>query len=130
MQYMYNGNNVTNESFNDTNGNSYPANWARLATREQRDAIGIVENSDPLLPTLGIDVPRSVSMRQARLMLHSVGLLAEVDATIKQLGAVAEIEWQYAQTVDRDNFLIAMVQQSHNLSDEEIDNFFRIAILL
>lgn len=130
MQYMYNGDNVTNESFTDTDGNSYPANWVRLATREQRDAIGIVENSDPLPLTLGSEVPASVSMRQARLMLHSIGLLEEVDAIIINLGTVAVIEWQYAQTVDRNNFLIAMVQQAHNMSDAEIDNFFRTASLL
>jgi hypothetical protein len=33
--------------FTDTNGTQYPANWLRLATPEERTAIGIVEVADP-----------------------------------------------------------------------------------
>lgn len=130
MQYMYNGKNVTNESFNDTDGNSYPANWAKLATREQRDAIGIVENSDSLPPTLGIDVPQSVAMRQARLALHQIGLLESIDAAIKMMGAEAVIEWEYTPTVNRDNRIVAMIQYAYRMSTEDIDNLFRTATLL
>lgn len=130
MQYMYNGKNVTNESFTGTDGNSYPANWSRLASREQRDAIGIVENSDALPPTLGIEVPQSVSMSQARRALHKVDLLEKVDAAIKLMGAEAIIKWEYTPIVERNSPLVAVIQHLFGMNSKEIDNLFRLAILL
>ena len=33
--------------FKDAEGNSYPANWLRLTTLEEKQAIGIIEVPDP-----------------------------------------------------------------------------------
>jgi hypothetical protein len=33
--------------FRDADGNSYPANWLRLTTLEEKQAIGITEVPDP-----------------------------------------------------------------------------------
>lgn len=35
--------------FKDAEGNSYPANWLRLTSIEEKNAIGIVEVADPII---------------------------------------------------------------------------------
>ena len=72
-------------------------------------------------------VPQQVTMRQARLELLSRDLLDDVDAVIAVAGRAAQIEWEYASTVDRDNFVIAVVQQQQGMTDEQIDDLFREA---
>ena len=72
-------------------------------------------------------VPQQVTMRQARLELLSRDLLDDVDAVIAVAGRAAQIEWEYASTVDRDNPVIAAVQQQQGMTDEQIDDLFREA---
>ena len=72
-------------------------------------------------------VPQQVTMRQARLELLSRDLLDDVDAVIAVAGRAAQIEWEYASTVDRDNSVIAVVQQQQGMTDEQIDDLFREA---
>ena len=72
-------------------------------------------------------VPQQVTMRQARLELLSRDFLDGVDAVIAVAGRVAQIEWEYASTVDRDNPVIAAVQQQQGMTDEQIDDLFREA---
>ena len=74
-----------------------------------------------------IRVPQQVTMRQARLELLSRDLLDDVDAVIAVAGVAAQIEWEYASTVDRDNPVIAVVQQQQGMTDEQIDDLFREA---
>ena len=77
--------------------------------------------------TAPVSVPQQVTMRQARLELLSRGLLDDVDAVIAVAGRAAQIEWEYASTVDRDNPVIAAVQQQQGMTDEQIDDLFREA---
>ena len=72
-------------------------------------------------------VPQQVTMRQARLELLSRDLLDDVDAVIAVAGRAAQIEWEYTSTVDRDNPVIAVVQQQQGMTDEQIDDLFREA---
>ena len=72
-------------------------------------------------------VPQQVTMRQARLELLSRDLLDDVDAVIAVAGRAAQIEWEYASSVDRDNPVIAVVQQQQGMTDEQIDDLFREA---
>jgi len=69
----------------------------------------------------------SVTMRQARLALLSVGELAKIAPAIQALPSPqkeqAEIEWEYATTVDRSNPLMSLL----GLPDEEIDRLFDLA---
>lgn len=76
------------------------------------------------------EVPTQVTMRQARLALHAAGLLAGINTAIEQMGEAAKIEWEYAPYVQRDNPLIAMVQQDSGLSDAQIDDLFLLASTL
>ena len=67
--------------------------------------------------------PSTVTMRQARLALLQVGLLDEVDAAVSELGSAARIEWEYAQSVQRENPLV----QSLALSEAQLDDLFTLA---
>lgn len=67
--------------------------------------------------------PKEVSMRQCRLQLLSVDLLDDVDAIV--VGDKAyQIEWEYAQTVERTNPLLLALQTQLSLTDEYIDDLF------
>ena len=69
-------------------------------------------------------IPQTVSMRQARLALHAAGMLAGINAAITQIGGAAQIEWEYATEVRRDNQLIEMVRQANSMTVEQIDQLF------
>lgn len=68
-----------------------------------------------------------VTMRQARLALHSAGLLTQVNSAVATLGGEAAIEWEYATTVDRNSPLVASLATALNLSEQEIDALFEAA---
>lgn len=77
-------------------------------------------------------VPSVVTMRQARLALLQAGLLGTVNSNIAEMsgaeGEAARITWEYAQTVDRNHALIAVI--APGLTDAEIDDLFRTAAAL
>lgn len=73
--------------------------------------------------------PTSVTMRQARLALLSAGKLAQVNAAIAAIPdatqrAAAEIEWEYAQTVDRGSPFVQMLGTALAL---DLDALFTLA---
>jgi hypothetical protein len=73
-------------------------------------------------------VPRSVTMRQARLALLAAGKLAAVGAAIGALPSpkkdAAQIEWEYAATVDRTSTLTELLATALSLSASQIDALF------
>lgn len=91
------------------------------------EAKGLVWVESPIIvvePDPQSLIPQSVSMRQARLALHAAGLLAGINAAITQIGGAAQIEWEYATEVRRDNPLIEMVRQANSMTVEQIDQLF------
>lgn len=77
----------------------------------------------------------SVTMRQARLALLGAGLLDDVDAAIQAITdpvqrKAAEIEWEYAQTVDRDSAFTQQLAGGLNLTAEQLDSLFTQAAAL
>lgn len=68
-----------------------------------------------------------VTMRQARLELLERGLLDDVGALILAAGRVAQIEWEYAATVERGHPVIAQMQQQQGMTDAQVDDLFREA---
>ena len=72
-------------------------------------------------------VPQQVTMRQARLALLGAGLLDDVEVVIAAAGRAAQLEWEYASTVDRDSPVIAVVQQQQAMTEAQIDDLFREA---
>lgn len=78
-----------------------------------------------------LPVPPSVTMRQARLALHSHGKLAAVQDAINQLPeptkTEAQIEWDYASVVERTSPFVAMLTPALGMTDAEMDELFREA---
>jgi hypothetical protein len=75
-------------------------------------------------------VPQSVTPRQARLALLAAGHLAAVNAAVAAAGPQAQIDWDYALEIRRDNALIASMAASLGLTDAQIDDLFRAAAVL
>lgn len=72
-------------------------------------------------------VPQVVTPRQARLALLGAGLLNIVNAAVATADAQAQIDWDYALEIRRDNALIASIAEQLNLTEQDVDNLFRTA---
>ena len=79
-------------------------------------------------------VPEVVTMRQCRLQLLAIGKLDDVDAAIAALPSpqkeAAQIEWEYAATVERDSALVAQLGPALGLDDAALDDLFTQAAAL
>jgi hypothetical protein len=80
-------------------------------------------------------IPQSVTMRQARLALLGAGLLDDVDAAIAAIPdatqrRAAEIEWEYAQTVDRTSAFTLQLAGGLGITPEQMDQLFTQAVTL
>ena len=88
----------------------------------------------PPQPEPEIQVPQSVTMRQARLALLQAGLLVNVEAAINSLPSpqkeAAQIEWEYSQEVQRDKELVALLAPALGLDDAQLDALFVLAATL
>lgn len=89
------------------------------------------EPADPPPPV----VITSVTMRQARLALLGAGLLDQVDAAINTIPDIAQrkaaqIHWEYAQTVDRNDQWVQGLAAGLGLTEEQINNLFTLASTL
>ena len=96
--------------------------------------IAPVEPGDFAPEPLPEPIPQSITMRQARLALLNAGLLDDVEAAIITMDeaqrAQTQIEWEYAQTVERDNALVAALGPKLGLDDAAIDSLFSMAATL
>lgn len=81
-------------------------------------------NLTPPLITVAQKVPISVTMRQGRLALLQAGLLAQVQSAIDAQGDAEKIEWEYAQTIDRNSPLVAALAATLSLDDAALDALF------
>ena len=80
-------------------------------------------------------IPTSVTMRQARLALLGAGLLSQVDAALAAIAdpvqrQAAQIDWEYAATVDRGSPLVTNLAASLNLDSAALDSLFTAAASL
>ena len=101
------------------------------------DAIKPDESADPTadeIKAMRPPVPQSITMRQARLALLNAGLLDDVEAAIITMDEAqrtqTQIEWEYAETVERDNALVAALGPKLGLDDAAIDSLFSMAATL
>jgi hypothetical protein len=73
-------------------------------------------------------VPSRITMRQARLALHSQGLYAAVGAAIQALPdppkTEAIIEWEYSNEVQRKNGFVSSIAPALGLTESQIDDLF------
>ena len=72
-----------------------------------------------------------VSMRQARLALLEAGKLSLVDDAIALIPepdhSAIKVEWEYANTVERNSPWMGTMGQALGMTDEDLDNLFQIA---
>lgn len=75
-------------------------------------------------------VPASVSPLQARRALRQFGLLATVEAAVVAASDEVREAWEYAVEVRRDDPMLATVAAQQGLTDEQLDEMFRLAVTL
>lgn len=82
----------------------------------------------PISPKI---IPQTVTMRQARLALLQVGKLGNVPSAIDLLPSpqkeIAQIEWEFSSTVERNRPLVQALGPLLELSEEELDDLFILA---
>lgn len=75
-----------------------------------------------------------VTMRQARLALLQSELLHLVDPAIDSMDeparSAARIEWEYSQTVERHRPFVQQLGAALGLTDEQMDDLFKLAVTL
>lgn len=101
------------------------------AWRITRDAAGRETAREMHNPAADAVVVVEVTMRQARRALHAAGHLAAVDAAIDALTeparSVARIDWDYSNSVRRDNATMAALAAALGLSGAQVDALFAAA---
>lgn len=77
---------------------------------------------------LPVEVPKRVSMRQARHALNAAGLLSQVETFLNMLPeaeqTAAKIEWEYSTTLDRDNPVVLQLIPLLELTEQQVDQLF------
>ena len=85
-------------------------------------------NETPIEIIPAVMVPASVTMRQARLALHSAGLLSQVEAAIDALHELnrteVRIEWDYASEVHRASEFVNLLGAALELDKQSLDDLF------
>lgn len=88
----------------------------------------------PAPPAPPVPVPEVITMRQARLALLQAGKLADVDAAILALPSPekeqAQIEWEYATEIKRDNALVTKLAPALGFDAPALDALFTMAATL
>ena len=79
-------------------------------------------------PPNPVQIPQEITMRQARLALLDIGLLANVQTAINTLPepdkTKAQIEWEYSNALQRNNPFVTTLGTALGLSSDDIDNLF------
>lgn len=68
-------------------------------------------------------IPKTITLRQARLYLLSIELLDDLENIISQNRAY-QIEWEYANEIERESPLVTAMAQALILTSSDIDNMF------
>lgn len=75
-------------------------------------------------------VPAIVSRRQAKLALLDAGLLDDAETIVASADQETRINWTDAVEFRRDHPLIAAIGGALNMTSDQIDDLFRLAIAL
>lgn len=78
-------------------------------------------------PVVVSPVPEKVSRFQARAAMYQMGLLEAAEALTTMAGGLTEIAWTDATEFRRDSPSIAGLAPHLGLTEEQIDNLFRLA---
>lgn len=73
-------------------------------------------------------VPAEVTQRQARMALHSLGLLSAVESAINALPdpprTEARIAWDFSNTIQRNNPFVAQLAVQLGFTESQLDDLF------
>lgn len=69
-------------------------------------------------------VPTSLTMRQARLVLHQNNLLTTVEAAVDAADRSVQIEWEFATTIERTWPTLIQLSKALSLTPEQLDDLF------
>jgi len=75
-------------------------------------------------------VPQVVSPLQARRALRQFGLLETVNTGLSQMSEEDQEAWEYATEVRRNDPVLTQVSQGLNLTETQLDDFFKLAASL
>jgi hypothetical protein len=75
-------------------------------------------------------VPAHVTPRQMRKALRIIGVRSVVDAYVATLTEEQQEDWEYATTIDRNNELIAMAGAGLGMTEDQVNDLFRLAATL
>lgn len=108
---------------------------AESAKAEADAAIAAAETAKKAVPKVDANgVPQEVTMRQARLALLGVGMLADItnaiDALPEPQKSAAQIEWEFSSNVMRNNGFVDQLAPALGLSSAQIDALFIAAAKL
>lgn len=101
----------------------YGSDWLPNSAQMDRDALGVVWE-EPIYVEPPVYIPTSVTMRQARLQLAILNQYQTVNTAVASMGELAQIEWEYATTVDRTNTLTYAMVQLLGWTPEQTDAYF------
>ena len=95
------------------------------------EALGLEPAADTPDAPAQVQVPQSVTMRQAQLALLGAGLLDDVEAAIAAIpgdaGRAAQITWDKSSAVERGNPLIGQLAETLGLDEAALDALFILA---
>ena len=75
-------------------------------------------------------VPKTVSPRQIRLALNQLGLRATVEQAVASGSQDLRDWWEYALDIERDNALVVGMAQQLGITEQQIDDLFRLSATL
>ena len=117
------GKQVKCHSYADVQMDALAADLGKDAVQHAALMALVKANIQPTAP-VPVVIPSSLSMRQARLALLGAGLLDAVQAGVSAMPQAAQIEWDYATTVERSSPLVATLAASLGLTSEALDALF------
>lgn len=74
-----------------------------------------------------LSVPERVTPVQMRIALNEVGLRDMIEGYVATLPRDARDRWDYGLTVERDNPVIEAGRLAMGMSEEQVDDLFRLA---
>lgn len=92
------------------------------------DYIIVYDGDD--IPQTSQPVPDAVSPRQIRLALNQLGLRAMVEQAVASGSQDLRDWWEYALDIERDNALVVGMAQQLGITEQQINDLFRLAATL
>ena len=75
-------------------------------------------------------IPTSLTMKQARRALYQAGYLEQVEAGVQGMNKPAQIDWEFASTVERGDPLVVTLTAALGLTEVDLDGLFTLGATL